>query len=140
MTNKEIAERLRAITDRVEKLLGAGGLVTEIKQITDELDPPIPEPGTVVWWRYTHNRSPGWYLGECEELGVYHFGSDYLVQWAEIEWKPAFIRASDEVVVKVPPIDEWPERIHALCWQWQSQPAENIIITRDEAELMEAER
>jgi len=144
MTNKEIAERLRKIVDRQEKLLGAGGSVTEIRQIADELDPPRPEPGTYVWWRYTHNRSLGWYLGEYRESGVDHFGSVYLVPWSDIEWKPARILADDEVAVKVPPVEEWTPNATAIGIYMSYGDSGCVklrdIITRAEAEAQEAGR
>lgn len=46
MTNKEIAERLRALPTG----LGYPPLTEAIEAMINELDPPRPKPGTVVRW------------------------------------------------------------------------------------------
>lgn len=139
MTNKEIAERL---DDAIEA----------IRELRLEFDPPKPEPGTVVWWRYP--TKPEWQLGlidttgdrVIDESGFYHTKR-------EMETKPARILAPDEVPVKIPPVSEWPKlfgRLHAVSivmsyvFIEDEGTEEHIdgseIITRAEAEAMEAER
>jgi hypothetical protein len=49
MTHKEISERLREIADARAYTMETRQAVREL---ADELDPPRPEPGTVVWWRF----------------------------------------------------------------------------------------
>lgn len=40
----------------------------------------------------------------------------------------------------VPPVDEWPERMHAIVWRYQAYPPDaSIIITRTEAEELHHE-
>ena len=43
MTDKEIAERLRDMSNRIGSLTQSS-----FAELADELDPPRPEPGTVV--------------------------------------------------------------------------------------------
>jgi hypothetical protein len=140
MTNKQIAERI----NKALKAYPEPGLREAMQSLRNELDPPRPEPDTYVWWRYTHNRSPEWYLGECRESGVDHFGSDYLVPWSEIEWKPARMLADDEVAMKVPLVREWPEDAIEIYGEYDcaggDRPVGLTIITRAEAEAREAGR
>jgi len=137
MTNKEIAERLRKIMNMYS--------VDKLQQLANELDPPRPEPGTVVWWRYPDDGE--WFPGVAKPDGVEDH-SDY-PDWDEIEWKPARILAPDEVAVKVPPVSEWPNEAFRIdsepYYRMQGWSKKTIgqyvtLITRAEAESMEADR
>ena len=102
MMNKEIAERLRDMTNRI------GSLTAEsLKELADELDPPKPEPGTVVWWRWVgSNQRMYERTGHFRGDGVVDAYGDFHRDFA-VECKPAHILAQDEVAVKVPPVSEW---------------------------------
>ena len=108
MTNKEIADRLRGMVGR--KYIDMPGLDQAVRSFADELDPPRPEPGTVVWWRYkTADDEEFWKLGEVHIDGwVYAFGSTAPRLWKEIEYKPARILGPDEVAVEVTPNEQRP--------------------------------
>ncbi len=142
MTDKETAERLRKLIDGTSN----GIVLSEaIQNIADELDPPWPEPGTVVWWRgMARGASKEWKLGEAGYGRVYQFGSSHGIPLGTIEWKPSRALASDEVAVKVPPVSQWGPRvtsIEVLLKYWQMGEEGMIIkeklITRAEAVCME---
>ena len=91
MTLKEIADRIRATatvhTD------------PDLLQLADELDPPRPEPGTVVRWRYV-------YFENNFIAGVVAEGGDGVIdseqefhEWCYIDYKPARILAPGEVAL-----------------------------------------
>jgi hypothetical protein len=103
VTNKEIAKRLRYIAEN--------GLTDSfLFTIANELDPPNPEPWTVVWIRWRREAYAEWKLAQVNEVsGVDLFGTIGEFPLEELEWKPARILADDEVAVKVPPVSEWPE-------------------------------
>lgn len=85
MTNKEIAAVLRR------------GQADEQQKLADELDPPRPEPGTVVWWQDTEGLSDPT-LGMVNEFGCIEiFGTTKELEFDEVTWKPARILAPDEV-------------------------------------------
>ncbi len=146
MTHKEIAERLRGIAEREgvpyrQTIRGLNAI-----ELANELDPPKPERGSVVWW-------------SCWDgpwtIGLMHMdGSDIIVRddgshvnIDEVKWKPARICAPDEVPVKILPVSEWPQDASELAlvfWDsfYRDDPDSEPEwrIARDEAERMEAER
>ena len=146
MTDKEIAERLRKLIDGTSN----GIVLSEaIQKLADELDPPRPEPGTVVWWRSKTMRE--WKiakvcrinLAEKQLLGIRNMNATF-ISLEDIEWKPARILAPDEVAVKIPPVSEWPEKCDAITWVYREPDGAlchyDPIITREEAERREAEQ
>jgi hypothetical protein len=100
MTHKQIANRLREI------IQGEGPRpYTQLELLADELDPPRPEPGTVVWWRYKYAGGPEYkYLGIVEDSGegIIDAGQEFR-EWGDIEYKTAHILAPNEVAV---PLEE----------------------------------
>lgn len=128
MTNAEIAAVLRR------------GQAEEQRKLADELDPPRPEPGTVVWWRYKEGTY--WWLAEIAKDGKGLRWPSRTIPFEEIEWKPVRILAPDEVAVKVPPVSEWPPLSVGLALMYYPDNGHHEgykrLITRAEAERMEA--
>jgi hypothetical protein len=94
MTNKQIAERLRRIEERALRIVDAQyqcGPLSEVSALADELDPPIPAPGSVVAWRRHGASSPSWNFGvvSVHQKGVYS-RTGVLWTWAEIQWNEIF--------------------------------------------------
>ena len=148
MTNKEIAERLREIADRLRDLIDgtSNGIVLSeyIQRIVDELDPPRPEPGTVVWWRFIGALAyHGWEHGVVDKSLKGIWSSDGLVHWSRIEWKPTRIAGPMQEIVDIPPVSEWPEKTDDVnIWaQYTSGLRGEVLkrITRAEAERREVE-
>jgi hypothetical protein len=132
MTNKEIAEIIRR------------GQQDELDRLVDELDPPLPEPETVVWCHQEPWPSDQWEIATSAEQGVYITGHGAALPWDSIQWKPARILADDEVAVKVP--SEFPDGSDeaSLRWHYESNydwmtDYAGVSITRAEAEAREAE-
>jgi hypothetical protein len=135
MTNKEISEIGRQCLNVRD--------YDRLHQLFDELDPPRPEPGAVVWWRRTD--ADPWILAIVEEDGdgIVFDNRSYLPWFNVYEWKPARILADDEVAVQVPPVREWPEDAIEIYGEYDcaggDRPVGLTIITRAEAEAREAE-
>ena len=131
-THKEIAQRLKQLEDEDD---WAG-----VVELIYELDPPPPEPGTVVWWR------------DAEGLGEWNLGSinnnrkvEFFGAWKELDFerlqiKPAHILGPGQVAVDVPPVSGWPDWAGAMEWQFIRPVTfhDRLLITRPEAEAMEA--
>ena len=64
MTNKEIAERLR----KMSVSIAGRDMPMAIEAFAGELDPPLPNPGTVVWWQDAEGLGDP-VLGQFNELG-----------------------------------------------------------------------
>lgn len=144
MTDKETAERLDAILAEDNNWSSSRKLTEMVKALRDELYPPRPKPGTVVWWRWT-NRSAvrDWSIGQVDKTGKGVYVDIYslkIAEWKYIEAKPARILAPDEVAVKVPPVKSW-GGIAVLHVQVRSPQGgvtfSDRTITRAEAERME---
>jgi hypothetical protein len=139
MTNKEIAARLRSVA----KLESSGSITkSRLHEIADELDPQGPEPGTVVWWRIDRNQEYHLGLISIERDSVVDIdGRAFFLR--DTEWKPARILAPDEVAVKVPPVEEWPDMADSITWVYREPDGAlthyDPIITRAEAEAREVE-
>ena len=139
MTNKETAERLRKLIDGTSN----GIVLSEaIQNIADELDPPRPEPGTVVWWRDAEGLGE-WCLGQINNnRKVEFFGAWKELDLEAIQIKPARIAGPMQEIVDIPPVKDWPE--YALTYYAAFMDAGEaidpvIILTRDEAARREAE-
>lgn len=143
MTHKEIAERLREIAgyDKPPHRQTR----RELTELADTLDPPKPEPGTVVWWRYsTPEDATSWRLGAVHTDGqIYAFDSTAPRLWNHIDYKPARILAPGEVAVTVPPVSEWPAWAECIEWRFigndpvKRYEREGTIIIRAKVEAME---
>lgn len=104
MTNKEIAERIDIAMGSTE-YDGHGGVFQQLRALRNELDPPKPEPGTVVWWRHVPKDGVNgvivdWTTGVAvvdNNAGIYSQYGWYA--WDEIEWKPARILKPGQVAV-----------------------------------------
>jgi hypothetical protein len=106
MTNRERAERLRDIAQamRVSKI----PMPHVVEEVADTLDPLRPKPGTLVWWREVFfGASKKWQLGEATWEGIHGLGSEGLMTWGDVEYKPARILADDEVAVKLPTVADF---------------------------------
>jgi hypothetical protein len=137
MTKKDIAERLREIIAYQQHPY------TRMEELADELDPPRPEPGTVVWCHQESWPSDQWEIATSAEQGVYITGHGAALPWDSIRWKPARILADDEVAVKVPLVREWPDDSEcvevALIYDRHTHlKYAQHVITRAEAEAREA--
>ena len=86
MNKTDIAKRLRGLAIRSHNE-GKHQTADHITELADELDPPRPEPGTVVWWR--KDVGDEWRIGTVYSGGVEFGTSSY--SWDEIEYKPARI-------------------------------------------------
>lgn len=137
MTNKEIAERIDIAMGSTE-YDGHGGVFQQLRALRNELDPPLPGPGTVVWWQDIDGLSEP-KLGMVNMRGrIEIFGSLTELEPHQVSWKPARFLAPNEVAVEVPSTDDWPPKIHAIVKQWQVAPTDtDVIITRAEAEKMQ---
>ena len=143
MTNKEIADRLRGLIDATSN----GIVLSEyIQRIADELDPPRPSPGTVVWWRHIPRDGVivDWTTGVVvpdNKAGIYSQYGWYA--WDEIEYKPARIAGPMQEIIDIPPVSEWPEKTDDVnIWaQYTSGLRGEVLkrITRAEAKRREAE-
>jgi len=106
MTNKEIVERLRKMSVSI-----AGRdmpTAMAIEAFANELDPPRPEPGTIVWWQDAEDLSDP-VLGQANEYGfIEMFGTGKALDWREIKWWPARIAGPMQEIVDIPPVSEWP--------------------------------
>ena len=144
LSNKEIANRLREI------IQGEGPHpYAQLELLADTLDPPRPEPGTMVWWRACGGET--WALGMCygrqgcESVGVADlYQTRY--RFSDIEYKPARILADDEVAVQVPPTQTWGHRttdVEIVLRYWDVQNEDHServqLITRAEAQRRERE-
>ena len=137
MTHKEIAERLRDMSNRIGSLTQSS-----LAELADQIDPPLFEPGTVVWWRYLTG-SP-WFLGTVNNSGVVQqFGTSESPHWSQIEYKPARIAGPMQEIIDIPPVSEWPEKTDDVnIWaQYTSGLRGEVLkrITRAEAKRREAE-
>ena len=149
MTNKEIAERLDKILAADNNWSSSRKLTEMVKALRYELDPLLPTPGTIVWWRYglrpDSNKWLGWNLGIANARGEIIRIDGHTLRVSEgVKWKPAHILASDEVAVKVPPVSQWGPRVTSIevfLKYWQTHEDGMITkaksITRAEAECME---
>jgi hypothetical protein len=136
MTNKEISEIGRQCLNVRD--------YDRLHQLFDELDPPYPEPGAVVWYRRTD--ADPWILAIVEEggEGIVFDDRSYLPWFNVYEWKLARILADDEVAVQVPDISGWPDDSEcvevALIYDRHTHlKYAQHVITRAEAEAREAE-
>ena len=141
MTHKEIAKRLRGLIDATSN----GIVLSEsIQRIADELDPPRPEPGTVVWWQDDEGLGdPA--LGQVNEHGcIEMFGTIRELELSEVKWWPVRIAGPMQEIVDIPPLREWPDnadyaelRLH----YGRGEMTTNVRfgITRDEAARRQAE-
>jgi hypothetical protein len=137
MTSKEIAEIGRQCLNVRD--------YDRLHQLFNELDPPRPEPGAVVWWRVTNDDK--WHLGTTTSYGIVP-ADNHTSCWNwdinGLEYRPARILADDEVAVQVPPkfpdgSDEASLRWHYESnYDWMTDYA-GVSITRAEAEAREAE-
>ena len=141
MTHKEIAERLRDLIDGTSN----GIVLSEsIQCIADDLDPPLPEPGTVVWWRDAEGLGE-WSLGQINNnRKVEFFGACKELDLEAIQIKPARIAGPMQEIINIPPVSEWPgnagQILAMYCTVTSARVAPLIqVITRDEAARREAE-
>ena len=138
MTHKQIAERLREI------IQGEGPHpYTQLELLADTLDPPRPESGTVVWWRWYNDQE--WRIGQVNNEGDGIRGlywNSAPVSWERIEYHPARILADDEVAVKIPLVEEWTPNATAIGVYMSYGDSGCVklrdVITRAEAEAREA--
>lgn len=94
MNEKQLANRLRDIANN------AADADVELQLLADELDPPKPEQGTVVSWRFIGAWAyHGWRHGVVDKSLKGVWTSDGLVHWGQIQWKPARILGPGEVAV-----------------------------------------
>ena len=141
MTHKEIAERLRDMSNRIGSLTQSS-----LAELADELDPPLPEPGTVVWWRFIGALAyHGWEHGVVDKSLKGVWSSDGLVHWSRIEYKPARIAGPMQEIVDIPPVKDWPRNCDEVELKWHYDDRDfmsgsaGATITRGEAARREAE-
>jgi hypothetical protein len=134
MDEKQLAERLRDIANN------AADADVELRLLADELDPPKPEPGTVVLWRMDGGE---WQTG-IVSVHMQIFDADLdAYEFYEVQWKPARILGPRQVAVDVPPIKYWDPMVESFGvyteYEDISDPSYYAhVISREEAERMEA--
>jgi len=142
MNEKQLAERIREAV-----CLMQGGIYDEAAAVLEstayELDPPKPEPGTVVWWKFPQMRK--WEIARIHQAGntlpgIYDLRGNF-VPMGDLQWKPARILGPRQVAVDVPPVSEWPEDVTWIAVDWVSVDGHvrtmQELIHREEAERME---
>ena len=152
MTNEERAQAYRAVADWLLEHPGIepqvqGRLSKMIRDKADELDPPRPEPGTVVWWRDAEGLGE-WSLGQINNnRKVEFFGAWKELDLEAVQIKPARIAGTMQEIVGIPPVNEWPLTATAVQMFYVDKtrrflcPVGSIgrVITRDEAARREVE-
>ena len=111
MTQKQIADRLRALIPQIDvtthgdvargKRVYTGGVVsaTAVRELADELDPPAPEPGALVLWMFSHNGTR-WHYGIVnDERNAVHTRFGY-VDFADIKWEKAEVLKPGQIAVE----------------------------------------
>ena len=135
MNQKEIADRIRATLTVHSDF--------DLIRLADELDPPRPEPGTVVWWRVAADDT--WRLGCVVAYGIVpadNINACWNWDCRGLEYKPARIAGPMQEIVDIPPVSEWPEYGDTLITLFEGKAKAlryRDVITRDEAARREAE-
>ena len=149
MTNEERAQAYRAVADWVLEHPGIEPQVQVrlskmIRDKADEIAPPRPTPGTIVWWQDTEGLlDPE--LGQVNKYGfIEMFGTGKALGRREVKWWPACIAGLMQQIVDIPPVIEWPKTATAIHLFYGSMDARFIcsigrVITRDEAARREEE-
>ena len=107
MTEKKVADKIREIANA--PTLSIEGR-RELTRLANELDPPRPEPGTVVWWRGSVVDT--WHLGCAVVYGIVpadNINACWNWDCRGLEWKPARIAGPMQETATIPPLDQWPE-------------------------------
>lgn len=153
---KQLAERLRSIENKIG-FTHIEDARMELDGVIEELDPPKPEPGTVVWWKASKydRRRYGLVVSHTTGINavVMDTGGELLfdeIGKQGIDWDVVRIPARDEVVIKIPPAREWPKYAVDLTLYWTPDIIRRgkaphaypypykTIITRNKAECVEA--
>ena len=133
MTEREIADRIRAtLTVHSDP---------DLARLANELDPPRPEPGTVVWWQDDEGLGDP-VLGQVNDLGFIElFGTKDKASIYSVKWWPARIAGPMQEIVDIPPVSEWPDDVGSITQRMipHRSRTSHTIITRDEAARREAE-
>lgn len=135
---KEIAEQIRVIKDAPTLTMEGRDA---LKRIANELDPPRPKP-VFVWFKPVHDPHGNWRPGIMRLNGIIQgYKTSYPPEMVHA-WERASTHGPDEVVVKIPPVSEWPEQAGQILAMYCTVTSARIapltqIITR--AEVMEAE-
>ena len=104
MTNEERAQAYREVADWVLEHADIEPQIQVrlsklVRDYADELDPPLPEPGTVVWWQDTEGLSDP-VLGQVSEYGfIEMFGTGKALDRREIKWWTARIAWPEDVII-----------------------------------------
>ena len=134
MTDKEIAKRLREIAKTLNPTI-------RIESLADELDPPRPEPGTVVWWRDAEGLGE-WSLGQINNnRKVEFFGAWKELDLEAVQIKPARIAKPMQEIADIPAVSEWPDDVGSITQRMipHRSRTSHTIITREEAARREVE-
>ena len=111
MTQKQIADRLRALIPQIDVSthgdVARGNRVytdsvvsaDKVRELADELDPPAPKPGVVVMWRPIRGGSRG-YFGVTSENKAGVFGQFGLQFFEDIEWSKAEVLKPGQIAVE----------------------------------------
>ena len=94
MDERVFAEQLR------EKASQGHMTQSEMLEWANELDPPMPAPGTPILWRYDYYPMSRLQHAVVEHDGFIHDVAGNLIALSDVVWKPARIAGEDEVVVK----------------------------------------
>ena len=146
MTNEERAQAYREVADWVLEHADIEPQIQVrlsklVRDYADELYPPRPTPGTIVWWQDTEGLSDP-VLGQVTEYGfIEMFGTRKALGRREVKWWPARIAGPMQEIVDIPPVREWPMSATAIQMFYVDKnrrflsPVGAIgrVITRDEA-------
>jgi hypothetical protein len=137
--NKDIADELRKIAGTFW-----GGYSNELRELADRLDPPKPKVDRSLRGlvRVTEKSGETWYR-VAAEVGLVDAGV-LSVTWDTVDtlgWTvtPVRVLADDEVAVKVPPVELWPESCDKMIRMYMNGGVlldRATIITRTEAEAL----
>ena len=105
---KYVGAKLRELSE----LAKDGFIVTDsvLTDLANKVDPPRPEPGTVVWWR---EDGGNWQIGIVSEDREIIDVEINAYEFREVEWKKANVCYPGEMPFFIPPAEEWPKE--ATC-------------------------
>lgn len=141
MTHKEIAEKFQEI-EKMAQSQSAWRIADVSRAYANELDPPRPKPGTVVWCPQEQN------YGIVRDDGCIEFGRYRRMLSVVGPIKPVSIPAPGypwQTTCTIPPVEEWPDdseycEVAIMFDRHTNSRRVQRVITRAEAERMEAER
>ena len=123
MTDKEMAKAYREAAKALEREK-CHRSADWLNDKADRLDPPLPRPGTVVWWQDTEGLSDPT-LGQVNEHGrIEMFGAVRCLELHEVKWWRARTLAPGQVAVAQEILED-AERV--IAW---GEPEPKLVLQR----------